>query len=726
MNSSQLIDQAFALTQKGNYRRACDLLNQAIRLDPTAREPQFALGVCYFQMKNADRAIDIFTQCLNADSTFAPAYRFRGQVYLDQKKDYDKAIADFTRALQYMPNDWQIYAFRGDAYAGKVRKEKSLTYKAQGLADYQMALRLCGNDLMGQTLLMTNWQSLEMLDDDGQQQRERADRERADRERVEREQRERVERERVEREQREQAEQKRAEQEQFDRAFQRVRANSKDDQAWQALGLILHVRGEEAKAHECFQRAQRWRPTSVQPTEKQDPVAPALVVLPVAPPAHIPQIIAVPAPAPVVSSAAPVATPVATNCPQCGCPIIGTADFCLMCGTRWFASVGHQHTVAMAPTTSEPAPDHKTTSVCPKCSNFIGAGSRFCMTCGYDLKNGQPSTDSSSTPVISRRRPSYDLKNGQPSTDSGSLPVVETTFVPQPVNLATPPIHPPQTQPVVHAVPLVSPSAQPTYTFLSADTIVALMEQMGNLDDTIAQQAAQQISLGGPAMASQLLEALGSGKGLFGTGKAAEQRRQWAIAALIEIGPPVIPDLIRALGNDNKKQCEGVTIALTRIGALAVAPLIEALPRLATNAYLPAILAKIGVPAQQPLAQFMRSVGKEGVGWDAADMALCAIVGAPTRSEISTLEQRTQIPTWGFLIVGCLGFLIGLGQGIQNGLMIGLFLGYLAWSIAWGGYSGWLGVIFSVIIAPFAALNHHLKRKKKTKARAQFESTYLA
>ncbi len=269
-------------------------------------------------------------------------------------------------------------------------------------------------------------------------------------------------------------------------------------------------------------------------------------------------------------------------------------------------------------------------------------------------------------------------------------------------------------------------TAAPNHQTLTVTAINAFIEQMGNLDDAIAQQAAHQLSLAGPTIAPVLLDALGSGKGLFGTGKVAEQRRQWAIAALVEVGAPVIPDLIKVLGNDNKKQCEGATIALARIGAPAVAPLIGALPKLADNSYLPVALAKIGQPAVQPLAHFMRNTEAKTASWNTADMALCAIVGAPTRSEISALEQRSRISLWAFCIAGGLFFLVGASQSLQNGLLIGLFFGYLAWSVAWGGYIGWLGVIFSVIIAPFAALSHHLERKKKTKARLQFEATHLA
>ena len=480
--------------------------------------------------------------------------------------------------------------------------------------------------------------------------------------------------------------------EQLQLAMAAARADRYNPEVWVTLGEILLAQTPPlpGRARECFTRALQLAPGHATAQQGMAVLAarlPAATPSPVAPPARLAKsptasspepaqsvVNAVPTPVdppvPVVS-VAPQVPSVAGTCPQCGCPILSGATFCMMCGTT-FAQTEPQVVDPPLPPPPLPTPSKAqpsaSTLVCPQCASPLPKGTRFCTVCGTRLP--------------------------------------KATDVPVPAE----------------------PSA-PNYQPLAAATIVVLMEQMGNLDDAIAQSAARQLVGGGPTASPQLVEALGSGKGLFGTGKAAEQRRQWAMAALIEIGVPAIPTLLGALSNDNDKLAVGAAATLAQMGEPAVVPLIEALPKLIEGLYLPTILAKIGQPAVQPLVQFMRRVEPIAAGWNAADIALCAIVGAPTRGEINALEKRTKFPNTAFLVAGGFFTLVGTassGGNVLAGLLMGLIAGYLAWAVAWCGYIGILAIIVSVFIAPFMALSHHLERKKKTKARLQFEATYLA
>ncbi len=141
-----------------------------------------------------------------------------------------------------------------------------------------------------------------------------------------------------------------------------ARSNPRSPDVWVNLGQALLWQNPPAqdRARECFNRALQLAPghaaarqgldALAQPTPSAPPASqPYTPLLFAAPPSTVapmpvaplatPVVAPVPppsavAPVPMTLPVPPTVAPAAINCSQCGCPIVGGTDFCLMCGTR--------------------------------------------------------------------------------------------------------------------------------------------------------------------------------------------------------------------------------------------------------------------------------------------------------------------------------------------------------------------------------------------------------
>jgi tetratricopeptide (TPR) repeat protein len=126
------------------------------------------------QKAGYNKAIADYTQAINLNPNFAPAYRDRGIAY-SYSGDYDKALADFNQALRLNPNDPTVYRERGNIYGFQGDDTRALAdynrsinvspdrrgaynnrgnvYRRMGdndraIADYTHAIRLNPNELL--------------------------------------------------------------------------------------------------------------------------------------------------------------------------------------------------------------------------------------------------------------------------------------------------------------------------------------------------------------------------------------------------------------------------------------------------------------------------------------------------------------------------------------------------------------------------------------------------
>ncbi len=90
-------------------------------------------GVEHFASRNAERALDDYTQSIRLDPNYPSAYYNRGIVYRQMNR-FDEAIADYTSALR-LQESHEFYNNRGVAYERKGDNDRAL-------ADYNSAIRL--------------------------------------------------------------------------------------------------------------------------------------------------------------------------------------------------------------------------------------------------------------------------------------------------------------------------------------------------------------------------------------------------------------------------------------------------------------------------------------------------------------------------------------------------------------------------------------------------------
>ena len=127
-------NRGLAYDDKGEYDRAIEDFDQAIRLDPTAAETFNNRGVARSHKGQFDRAIGDYDQAIALDPGYAEAYSNRGSA-LGDKGQYDRAIRDFDRAIELQPDNAFAYNNRGVIYGETGRYDRAVE-------DFDVAIKL--------------------------------------------------------------------------------------------------------------------------------------------------------------------------------------------------------------------------------------------------------------------------------------------------------------------------------------------------------------------------------------------------------------------------------------------------------------------------------------------------------------------------------------------------------------------------------------------------------
>jgi tetratricopeptide (TPR) repeat protein len=96
-------NRGFAYNGKGQYDRAIEDLDQAIKLNPNYALAFNGRGSAYNGKGQYDRAIEDLDQAIKLNSNFALAFNNRSIAY-DHKGQYDRAIEDLDEAIKLNPN----------------------------------------------------------------------------------------------------------------------------------------------------------------------------------------------------------------------------------------------------------------------------------------------------------------------------------------------------------------------------------------------------------------------------------------------------------------------------------------------------------------------------------------------------------------------------------------------------------------------------------------------
>ena len=126
--------RAWDWLKKGDYDKAIQEYNEAIRLKPDDAESYYGRGYAWNEKHEYDKAIADCSEAIRFKPDFANAYVGRGIAW-EQKHQYDKAIKDYDQAIRLKPDFVESYLHRAYAWYNKDKYDKAIK-------DYNEALRL--------------------------------------------------------------------------------------------------------------------------------------------------------------------------------------------------------------------------------------------------------------------------------------------------------------------------------------------------------------------------------------------------------------------------------------------------------------------------------------------------------------------------------------------------------------------------------------------------------
>jgi len=116
LDAITLIGQAWEDVKDSNPRRAMELLDKAIGLDPGNAMAYRFRGTAYSDLNQPVKAIQDYSKAIELDPGNVIAYGMRGLVYYDLKQ-YTRAILDYDKSIELDPGNADAYYKRGLAYS---------------------------------------------------------------------------------------------------------------------------------------------------------------------------------------------------------------------------------------------------------------------------------------------------------------------------------------------------------------------------------------------------------------------------------------------------------------------------------------------------------------------------------------------------------------------------------------------------------------------------------
>jgi tetratricopeptide (TPR) repeat protein len=94
-----LVQRAVAAQEAGELTRAISLLEQAVKLDPSAKAAYNSLGNVYYQQRRYQQALAMYDKALAIDPDYTKARNNLGSTYMKLAMD-TRAIEELQRALR--------------------------------------------------------------------------------------------------------------------------------------------------------------------------------------------------------------------------------------------------------------------------------------------------------------------------------------------------------------------------------------------------------------------------------------------------------------------------------------------------------------------------------------------------------------------------------------------------------------------------------------------------
>lgn len=124
-DAGSMFSRGQQLNKDGEYSRAVEAFNEAIRRKPDHPAAYVGRGNAYFFLQQFDRAIEDYNAALKIQPGFALAYAQRGRAYIRQKQ-FDRALEDLNEAIRLNPKLTVSYVDRGRLYNQRGEYQKAL------------------------------------------------------------------------------------------------------------------------------------------------------------------------------------------------------------------------------------------------------------------------------------------------------------------------------------------------------------------------------------------------------------------------------------------------------------------------------------------------------------------------------------------------------------------------------------------------------------------------
>jgi tetratricopeptide (TPR) repeat protein len=134
LSADEYISMGDNMRALGEYEKAAEYYDIAIKFDPSSILAYFGRGCVYNKLKQYSKAIDNFSKVIENDPSVFEAYYNRGFSWY-HSNNYQNAINDYSIAIDLDPSDIDPYINRGSAFA------KLGEYK-KAIEDFNKAIEL--------------------------------------------------------------------------------------------------------------------------------------------------------------------------------------------------------------------------------------------------------------------------------------------------------------------------------------------------------------------------------------------------------------------------------------------------------------------------------------------------------------------------------------------------------------------------------------------------------
>jgi tetratricopeptide (TPR) repeat protein len=149
MEARRLLEKAAKRAKSGEFRKAQDIYEKVLELDPAMADARRELAMTLFELGDMPAAKDQLIDALRLKPDDAWSYVVLGNVYVKHDRDFATASRFFTRALELKP---------GDPYA-----LNSLAAVSQELGDPEKALRCFDEAISSHPEFANAWVGKAML-----------------------------------------------------------------------------------------------------------------------------------------------------------------------------------------------------------------------------------------------------------------------------------------------------------------------------------------------------------------------------------------------------------------------------------------------------------------------------------------------------------------------------------------------------------------------------------